>query len=103
MDHPCAGEGGGMKPGTIVRLPDGREGTVVFHGLTGYGIVWGRRALTQRELDAIIGSVSLEIGVEKRHDDLSNALLPEAMLRDPYPGAKLPCAGSDYETVEVTA
>jgi len=30
-----------MKLGTVVRLPDGREGTVVFNSLIGVGIKWG--------------------------------------------------------------
>jgi hypothetical protein len=30
-----------MKAGTHVRLPDGREGTVVYNGLDGVLIAWG--------------------------------------------------------------
>lgn len=36
-----------MKPGTIVKLPDGREATVVYHSLCGYGIVWGRQPVDE--------------------------------------------------------
>ena len=30
-----------MKLGTQIRLPDGREGTVVYNSLIGVGIKWG--------------------------------------------------------------
>jgi hypothetical protein len=66
-----------MKPGTIVKLPDGREGTTVYHNLDGYGIVWGRREVDE--------------------DDLPP---PEAMLRDPYPSATVECVGKSYVVVE---
>lgn len=65
-----------MKPGTIVRLPDGREGTTVYHFLDGYGIVWGRRLI-----------------------DPENLPEPEAMLREQYPSAGYPCVGEKYEVV----
>lgn len=39
-----------MKPGTIVRLEDGREATVVYHGLDGYGVQFGRKEV---DLDII--------------------------------------------------
>jgi hypothetical protein len=54
-----------MKAGTHIELPDGREGTVVYHNLDGYGIVFGHE-----DVDT---------------DDLPE---PEAMLRDPYPSAQ---------------
>lgn len=31
-----------LKPNTIVRLPDGRIGTICYHHLDGYGGVWGQ-------------------------------------------------------------
>jgi len=73
-----------MKPGTIVKLPDGREGTVTYHHLDGYGIRWGRMAVDVDALNAF------EAGDE---------YAPEAMLRDPYPSATIECVGSDYEVV----
>ena len=69
-----------MKPNTIVKLPDGRIGTVVYHGLDGYGIVFGEK-----------GPFAL--------DELPEH---EAMLRDEYPHALkvgLECVGDDYERV----
>ena len=43
-----------MKPGIHIRLPDGREGTVVYHGLDGYGIKWGRHTLTDEDIGFLI-------------------------------------------------
>ena len=80
-----------MKPGTIVRLPDGREGTVVYHGLDGYGIVWGRIAV---DVDAVLSVTPLF-----HREKPAGVPEPEAMLREPYEGADLPCGGDDYEVV----
>ena len=77
-----------MKPGTFVRLPDGREGTVVYHGLDGYGIRWGRIDVNLELLE----SVNPLFGREP--DGWPYA--PEAMLRDPYHGAQLECVGTSY-------
>lgn len=73
-----------MKPGTIVKLPDGREGTVVYHHLDGYGIRWGR-------LDVDVDALNrFQAGDE---------FAPEAMLRNHYPSATLECVGEEYEIV----
>lgn len=85
-----------MKPGTHIKLPDGREGTVVFHSLTGYGIKWGRLPLSGAEIEQILaGNGSLfKGGVPEGYD-----LEPEAMLRKPYPSADLECVGDEYEII----
>lgn len=31
-----------MKGGTIIKLPDGRVGTICYHNLDGYGGIWGK-------------------------------------------------------------
>lgn len=69
-----------MKAGTIVKLPDGREGTVVYHHIDGYGIVFGRQAVDVDELPE-----------------------PQAMLRRLYPSATVPCIGEAYEVIRETA
>jgi hypothetical protein len=82
-----------MKPGTIVRLPDGREGTVVYKGLDGHGIRWGRITVNAGELYLL----HQQDAKGESHD-----LMPEAMLRDPYPTAielGLECVGEEYEVV----
>lgn len=81
-----------MKAGTIVRLPDGREGTVVYHGLDGYGIKWGRHSVTLEDLEG-----GNPFNSEPPRDGYEWE--PEAMLRKPY-GTPLECVGDDYEAVE---
>lgn len=73
-----------MQPGTVVRLPDGREGTVVYHHLDGYGIRWGRIEVDAEALNSFTAA-----------DDLA----PEAMLRDPYPSATVECVGEEYDVI----
>lgn len=82
-----------MKAGTIIRLPDGREGTVVYHGLDGYGIQWGRKEVNLEEI--LRGD-----GNTMRSSPPVSDWFPEAMLRDPYPYADLPCVGESFEVVE---
>lgn len=81
-----------MRPGTLVRLPDGREGTVTYHGLDGYGIQWGRIEVDQGE---ILGASCL-FGTAPPGWKWA----PEAMLREPYPSAEVECVGREYEVVE---
>lgn len=84
-----------MKPGTIVKLPDGRIGTVVYHGLDGHGIRFGR-ILDDVMVAIMTAPPGSTVGVIRAQ------FAPEAMLRDPafkhlYPDME--CAGDDYEVV----
>ena len=90
-----------MKPGTIVRLPDGREGTVVFNGLTGYGIIWGRRTLDEADLAAIFNGngATFDTTDNVKETARRRGLLVEAMLREPFPGAEEECVGEEYAVV----
>ena len=63
--------------GTIIELPDGRRGTLVYWNLDGGGIVFD----------------------ELTNLDPSDLPEPDAMLRDPYPSAELPCVGEDFEVL----
>jgi hypothetical protein len=84
-----------MKPGTIIKLADGREATVVYHNLDGYGIRFGRIVFSLAELQCI------ERGIPDEGEyELLTKLSPEAMLRDPYPDADLPCVGKNYVVIE---
>jgi hypothetical protein len=73
-----------VKAGTLVRLPDGREGRVVYHNLDGYGIIWGSEPLDAMVILAGDGPA------------------PEAKLRAPYEGQDegVEYVGDDYEIVE---
>lgn len=85
-----------MKPGTMIRLPDGREGTVVYHGLDGYGIILGRVIV---DVEAIYGQPFIS---DKRN---AGVPVPTAMLRDCgaemnaklWPGME--CVGEEYEVL----
>lgn len=79
-----------MKIGTIVELVDGRRGTVVYHGLDGYGIKWGEHIVTSADLAGTSGGL-LDDG--KSEDWPWH---PDAMLREPYPSADLECVGNDW-------
>jgi len=83
-----------MKPGTFIRLPDGREATVVYKGLDGYGVQFGR--------------VFVDLDEMLRYNTLFGEAPPdypyhaEAMLRDPrlakhWPGME--CVGEEYEII----
>jgi len=81
-----------VKLGTLVRLPDGRVGTICWHHLDGYGGVWGEHDFS---------------GIEPGFDDAIPA--PEFMLREkavevllrrgPH-RSDVECVGTDYEVVE---
>jgi len=85
-----------MKPGTLIKLEDGRLATVVYHGPDGYGVRFGEISLTKEDIELILrGPSCLPI----HRDEIPPAwLLPEAMLRDPsleyVPG--LPCVGERF-------
>ena len=85
-----------MKAGTIIRLPDGREGTVVYHGLGGYGIQWGRIRVTVEDIEEAMQGANTLFG--NAPDDFPYHA--EAMLREPYSGADIECVGERYKIVE---
>ncbi len=88
-----------MKAGTIIRLPDGREGTVVYNGLDGYGIKWGHHDVSMRDMEGSDGNTMNFLGGNSIEPPQGYQLFPDAMLRDPYPSASLPCVGEEFEVV----
>jgi hypothetical protein len=86
-----------MKPGTIIRFkPSGDEATVVFHGLSGYGVRWGHHELTAEDI-AKINSTNPLTGDCPPDFDLE----AHALLREPYDGSPMPCCGEDYTILSV--
>ena len=84
-----------MKAGTVVRLPDGREGTVVYNGLDGVGIKWGIHDVTIADMRGTGGLFDTE--VPEDYD-----WTPDAMLRDPFPGADgMECVGGLYSVIRL--
>lgn len=51
-----------MKLGAHVLLPDGREGTVVFNGLSGVGIKWGLHDPDPSDFDGTNGGITAAEG-----------------------------------------
>ncbi len=88
-----------MKLGTWVRLPDGREGTVIYNSLIGVGIVWGLHNPDPKDFEGTDGN-TVSGGVP---DDFKWE--PEALLREPFTGCEScgfsadECVGSNYEII----
>lgn len=81
-----------LRFGTIVQVRGGRIGTVVYKGFDGYGVAWGEIPLTEADramAEAIDGH---------RMPPVAPGTFPipgaEALLRDYFPGATMPCAGA---------
>ena len=89
-----------MKIGTQVRLPDGRDGTVVFNGLTGVGIKWGLWNPALADFEGTVGDLHL-IGVGSQEKPTDWPWEPDAMLREPELTGPLgiECVGEDYEVL----
>lgn len=86
-----------MKLGTIIELPDGRRGTVVFNGLCGVGIRWGELNPDPEDFKNSHGDVIDPL------PEVTERLVnwkPEAYLRESCPTADLPCVGTDYEIIK---
>jgi hypothetical protein len=83
-----------VKAGTIIRFSNGREGTVVYSGLDGYGIKWGRHAIPP---EGVGGDSNLFRDSPKPPPGFN--LFPDAMLREHYLSSELPCVGHDFEIV----
>ena len=84
--------------GTIVKLGDGRIGTVVYNGLDGVGIRWGEHIIDKELAGKFSGTCGGLFAQEVPKDMLE--WCPEAMLREPYPNADLPCVGRDFEIIQ---
>jgi len=84
-----------VKLGTQIRLPDGREGTAVFNGLTGVGIKWGLHDPNPAEFDGTAGDCF------SREPELGWPWRPDAMLRDSSLSERLglECVGEEFEVL----
>lgn len=76
-----------MKPGTIVEV-DGKEATVVYNGLDGIGVIWGRHVLSQEDKALILQGVGNLEAIDANGpppESWSNArdrgLLPQAIVK----------------------
>ena len=81
-----------MKAGTIIKLPNGEIGTVVYNSLDGIGIKYGRYEITREDIQGHGNLFKEEVTGDYE-------LYPDAMLREPYPSADIECVGSEYEII----
>lgn len=82
--------------GSQVRLPDGRCGTVVYNSLVGVGIKFGLHDPDLADFEYTDGNTRYS----GAPDDWPWE--PEALLRDPWPGAdkyELECVGEEYDII----
>ncbi|HUV63440.1 MAG TPA: hypothetical protein VMW24_06045 [Sedimentisphaerales bacterium] len=90
-----------MKLGTIIRLPDGSEGTVVYNSLIGAGIKWGRHKPDPKDFEGSSGNLVKWDAPDRWPWE------PEALLRDPWPGCERngwrpeQCVGGEFEIIEL--
>ena len=88
-----------MKLGTIVRLPNGDEGTVVYNSLIGVGIKWGHHNPSPEDFENTDGNTVSDGSPEGWEWE------PDALLRDPWPGCEScgfspeECVGGDYKII----
>lgn len=89
-----------MKAGTLIELPDGRRGVVVYNGLDGYGVRLGKESLTAEEMEIVMDGTAMAhlFGQDPPEEALS--LVPNAMLRNPYPSADCECVGTEYQVIK---
>ena len=88
-----------MKPGTIIKLSDGRIGTVIYNGLVGVGIKWGEYRKSDSEWEDIFEGTNAEFPAAK---DLSDwEWEPDAFLRKPEMTNRLgkECVGEEYDAI----
>ncbi len=92
-----------MKLGTQIRLPDGREGTVVYNSLIGVGIKWGLHSPNPKDFEGTNGDTTAMIGGHAVEEPVDFQWHPDALLRDPWDGCERDgfdredCVGDDFE------
>ena len=83
-----------------IRLSDGREGTVCYHGLDGDGVKWGLHDIPLEDLEGTDGGTVIgEKDLPRNHP--SRQWFADAMLRSPEVQKyfSLPCVGEDFEII----
>lgn len=89
-----------MKLGTLIKMQDGRVGTVVYNSLIGVGIKWGVHYPDPEDFEGTDGN-TVRSGAP---DDWQ--WNPDALLREPFPTCvdcgfqPTDCVGSSFEVLE---
>ena len=85
--------------GTHIKLPDGRVGTVIYNGLDGVGIKWGRHELsmqTRELIDQGNGNCFTQ-APPKGYPWFPDAMLREKSVQDLFAQE---CVGEEYEVLD---
>lgn len=88
-----------MKLGTIIKMEDGRVGTVVYNSLIGVGVKWGEHSPKEEDFAGTTGNL-----IEESAPD-GWEWTPDALLRKPFHGCTRhgfepeQCVGEDFEVV----
>jgi hypothetical protein len=85
-----------MKIGTHIKLPDGRVGTVVYNGLDGVGIKWGKHELTLEDRE-LIGQGGPFGKARADYPWFPDAMLREKSVQDLFAQE---CIGEEYEVLD---
>lgn len=80
-----------MKLNTVIKLPDGRVGTICYHNLDGDGGVWGEHVFEMPQNG---------FGDELPEPDF---MLREKRLQGRVGGEKSECVGEEYEVLSAPA
>ncbi|MCK9569396.1 hypothetical protein M0R72_10700 [Candidatus Pacearchaeota archaeon] len=87
-----------MTLGTIIKLPDGRIGTICWRHLDGEGGVWG-----ERDFSGIEASINDDLPAPEfllREKICKSGFDLESHLRAGSHRSDLECVGEDYEIIE---
>lgn len=88
-----------MKLGTHIRLPDGREATVIYNSLIGVGIKWGLHDPDPKDFEGTNGNLTDYQPPPDWEWD------PDALLRDPWKGCEKcgftpeQCVGQEFDII----
>lgn len=94
-----------MRLGTIIELPDGRVGTVVFNSLIGVGIKWGEHKPDPSDFEGTTGGVVAMLGGAEDEVPTDFEWEPDALLREPWEGFERhgfkleDCVGEEYTII----
>uniref|UniRef100_A0A6M3JM17 Uncharacterized protein n=1 Tax=viral metagenome TaxID=1070528 RepID=A0A6M3JM17_9ZZZZ len=82
-----------MKLNTIIRLPDGRIGTICYQGLDGVGGVWGEHEFSIKPGEFGCQLIAPEFMLKEKE--------MEPILRDYiYHRADVECVGTDFRIIK---
>lgn len=86
-----------MDLNTVIRLPDGRVGTICWHHLDGYGGVWGEHRFDE---DRVRNDNYFSDELPRPEFMLREKSIEALFRRDGWHRHDIECVGTDYEILE---